>query len=117
MNGYYSGVGTNLKFRLILKDKVHAIQTFYVGADYIYTLQRRRNQSDGELRDLAFSRLKIKKDRHGHPTGKYSASMKTGKEIFLVNAITIVIHHLYIGKRYKKSTLSWPNVMGSARVC
>lgn len=70
MNGYYSGVGTNLKFRLILKDKVHAIQTFYVGADYIYTLQRRRNQSDGELRDLAFSRLKIKKDRHGHPTGK-----------------------------------------------
>ena len=70
MDGYYSGIGTNLKFKLNLKDKFHAIQTFYVGADYIYTLQRRRNKSDGELRDLTLSRLVIQKDHNGYPTGK-----------------------------------------------
>jgi hypothetical protein len=70
MDGYYSGAGTTLKFKLNLKDKFHAIQTFYVGTDDIYTIQRRRNDSDGELRDLTLSRLIIQKDRYGNPTGK-----------------------------------------------
>ncbi|KRL08778.1 helveticin J family class III bacteriocin [Lentilactobacillus otakiensis] len=52
-----------------LKDKVHAVQTFYVGTSYIYTLQRRRNDSDNELKDLTFSRLQIEKDANGKPTG------------------------------------------------
>ena len=70
MDGYYSGAGTTLKFKLNLKDKFHAIQTFYVGPDDIYTIQRRRNDSDGELRDLSLSRLIIQKNPNGIPTGK-----------------------------------------------